>query len=295
MSSTPQSLRPPPSPNPIQHAFLWVHADPRHYQLIMLTALIIVGMTVFELPITPIHITLTVMTSCLVQLLGQCLIEKRPLNAIDLRSALITAGSLCLLLRVSHPLWMIAAALIAIGSKYIFRWKQRHIFNPANLAITAMILLTGQGWLSPGQWGNTLLMMGFIWALGGWIIFRAQRSDTTLSFLFTYIILLFARTLWLGDPVSIPLHQLQSGALLIFAFLMISDPKTTPLHPTHRTLFGALVAILTVTIQWNFFRPDALMLALTLGSLTVPLFNNIATRNTPSFLPYPQPQGASLS
>ena len=42
--------------------------------------------------------------------------------------------------------------------------------------------------------------------------------------------LVFGRSLWLGEPMSIPLHRLQNGALLLFTFFMISDPRTTPIR-----------------------------------------------------------------
>ena len=38
------------------------------------------------------------------------------------------------------------------------------------------------------------------------------------------------------------MKQLQSGALLLFTFFMISDPKTTPDSRVGRILFGVLVA-----------------------------------------------------
>jgi hypothetical protein len=55
--------------------------------------------------------------------------------------------------------------------------------------------------------------------------------------------LLFARALWLGDPATIPLHQMESGSLLIFAFFMISDPRTTPDSRAGRLLFALSVAL----------------------------------------------------
>ena len=72
---------------------------------------------------------------------------------------------------------------------------------------------------------------------------RAARSDVTLAFLVFYLALVVGRSLWLGEPLAIPLHRLQSGALLLFAFFMISDPKTTPDSRAGRILFAALVAL----------------------------------------------------
>jgi len=57
-----------------------------------------------------------------------------------------------------------------------------------------------------------------------------MRSDVSCAFIVSYAALLFGRAYWLGDPWSIPLKQLQSGALLLFTFFMISDPKTTPIR-----------------------------------------------------------------
>ena len=66
-------------------------------------------------------------------------------------------------------------------------------------------------------------------ALGWLVVHRAARSDVTWAFLAAYAALaLRPRLRGSGDPLAIPLHQLESGAFLIFAFFMISDPKTTP-------------------------------------------------------------------
>ena len=63
----------------------------------------------------------------------------------------------------------------------------------------------------------------------GWLVVnRAARSDVTYAFIVFYCALIFGRSLWLGEPLTIPLHRLESGALLLFTFFMISDPKTTP-------------------------------------------------------------------
>ena len=125
-----------------------------------------------------------------------------------------------------------------------------------------MIALTGQVWVSPGQWGS-VAFFGFLLAcLGGLVVNRAARSDVTYAFLAFYAGLVVGRSIWLGDPMSIPLHRLQSGALLLFAFFMISDPKTTPQSRAGRILFALLVALGAGFVQFVLFRPNGLLWSL---------------------------------
>jgi Na+-translocating ferredoxin:NAD+ oxidoreductase RnfD subunit len=72
---------------------------------------------------------------------------------------------------------------------------------------------------------------------------------------------------------SIPLHQLQNGALLIFAFFMISDPKTTPDAAAGRVLYAALVAGIAFIIQFVHYVPNGPILALVLSAPLVPLID----------------------
>ncbi len=102
---------------------------------------------------------------------------------------------------------------------------------------------------------------------------RAARADVTFAFLVAYAGLLVARSLWLGEPLSIPLHRLQSGALLLFAFFMISDPKTTPDSRAGRVLFAILVAWGAWYIQFRLFRTNGLLWSLAGFSLLVPIID----------------------
>ena len=67
-------------------------------------------------------------------------------------SVLISAMSLCLLLKTNHWSTSLLAAFFTVGSKYILRFRQKHIFNPSAFGLVATLLLTGDAWLSPGQW-----------------------------------------------------------------------------------------------------------------------------------------------
>ena len=199
-------------------------------------------------------------------------IIKRP---FDPRSPLISALSLTLLLRTGSVTLSIAAGVIAVASKYLIRWKGKHIFNPANFGLVILSLLFGAAWISPGQWGQATLFALLLLALGGVVTGKAKRWDVSLSLLGFYAAMVFGRALWLGDPLAIPIHQMQSGALLIFAFFMISDPKTTPNSRLGRVLFAALVAGVGFTIQFAFYNAAGIILALILCAPIVPLLDRI--------------------
>src|SRR2546426_235169 len=85
-------------------------------------------------------------------------------------------------------------------------------------------------------------LVGILASAGGLVVNRAARADVTWAFLAAHTAFLLGRTLWLGDPLAIPLHRLANGALVLFAFFMISDPRTTPDSRPGRILFAILVA-----------------------------------------------------
>lgn len=197
------------------------------------------------------------------------------LPAFDPKSALISGLSLCLLLRTGSTALAIAVAVATIASKFVLRVDGKHVFNPTNFGIVAALLLTDAAWVSPGQWGNAAFL-GFLFAcLGGLVVNRAARSDVTYAFLGFYLAVLFGRALWLGQPAAIPLHQLQSGAFLLFTFFMISDPKTTPDSRSGRILFAGLVALGTGFVTFVLYRTNGLLLSLAFLSPLVPLIDRL--------------------
>ena len=194
------------------------------------------------------------------------------LPVFDPTSALISSLSLCLLLRTNDLAVSAAAAVLTISSKFLVRWRHKHVFNPTNLAL-AVVLGTGLGWVSPGQWGQVAWCGFLIACLGTLVVTRAARADVTLAFLSFYVGLLTSRALWLGDPLTIPLHQLESGALLIFAFFMISDPKTTPDSRAGRIIYALCVALIAGYVQFGLFRPHGPLWGLIVCAPLVPLID----------------------
>src|SRR5438876_1134298 len=138
--------------------------------------------------------------------------------------------------------------------------------DPRHYQIAALSLLRG--------YGVVRLRFG-IACLGSVVVNRAARSDVTFAFLAAWAAIVFGRSAWLGEPMSIPLHRLENGMLLQFAFFMISDPRTTPASRAGRILFAALVALGAGYVQFKLFRTNGLLWSLALGTLAVPLLDRL--------------------
>ena len=252
---------------------LW--ADPRVYQIGTLAGLLIYGMGRLEFDITLTRAALLLFTVLATQWIGDRVTRSGAPFAMSARSALISGLSLCLLLRTNYAGLAMAAAIVTIASKFLVRVNGKHVFNPTNGGIVAMLLLSDQVWVSPGQWGAVAFFAFLMACAGSLVVNRAARSDVTYAFIGCYCALVFGRSLYLGEPFAIPLHRLESGAVLLFTFFMISDPKTTPDSRAGRVLFAALVAFVAWYIQFRLFRTNGLLWSLAACSALVPIVDRL--------------------
>ena len=233
--------------------------DPRILQIAFLGALIAAGAFLRDFSLRPGQIALTFAAALGTQRLLDRLTRK---PAPSLLSATITSLGLTLLLRADSLWAMPVAAVFAIASKFALRVRGKHLFNPANFGVgTALLILPGT-WISPGQWGNDVALAGWLVVLGGTVARSARRADISWLFLIFYLGALAARVAWLGQRWAVWTHQLSSGALLLFAFFMISDPMTTPSHPRGRAAHAAMVAAIAYAWGFGLFRTNAVLWAL---------------------------------
>jgi len=168
----------------------------------------------------------------------------------NLASAYITGISVGILIR-SPEYWVYAlTSAIAITSKYVIRWRGRHLWNPSNFAICVMLLLAPEyfGMLSV-QWGNDVLPMTIVWILGALITWRVRRLHITLSYVAAFVALAFVRSAITGHvflaevaPITGPMYQL-------FIFFMITDPKTTVKPVWAQCLVAVLVAVVEMMLR----------------------------------------------
>jgi hypothetical protein len=266
------------APSPPRQRLRALLKDPRHYQISVLSSLLLWGVVGLDLEVAPAVAVVALAVALGTQWLGGRLAGL----LFDPRSALISGLSLTLLLRTTSLAVAALAALLAIGSKFVIRVPSanggpgsKHVFNPTNVGIALVLLLSDRAWVSPGQWGSAALAGFAVACLGFLVVRRAERSDVTWAFLGFYSGLVLGRALWLGDPLEIPLHHLSSGAFLVFAFFMISDPKTTPDSRAGRVLFALLVALGAGFVHFVLFRPNGLIWSLVALAPLVPLIDRL--------------------
>jgi Na+-transporting NADH:ubiquinone oxidoreductase subunit NqrB len=248
-------------------------ADPRHDQILFLSLFLILGFLTRDWSLQPTVIGLCVFVCLATQLIlaRQQLTRSEAWNS--LKSSLITSLSLCLLLRTDQ-LWVYAlAGVLAIASKFVIQVNHKHVFNPANVGMMTAILLTQSAWVSPGQWGEEIWFAALFLALGGIVLRKVGRWDTTLAFLGSYALMEVARNVYLGWTWDVVFHRLSSGSLLLFALFMITDPRSIPNARVARILWAIAIAALTFVFRNVWFVSAAPFWALLVLSPCTPILD----------------------
>lgn len=251
-------------------------ADPRWLQIFLLSNFLIYGW-IFLGWDSEVSIYITAIAACLGTQYFFAYRFKLPNGSW--KSALISALGLCLLLKVNSWEWMALAGSLTISSKFLLRTSSKHIFNPTNFGIIALMLL-GQGWISPGQWGNGEIVASFITLGAAIVLFGVNRWDVAITFLISLFLFEAVRNIaWLGWSWDVVFHKFNSGTVLLFAFFMITDPRTSPNKRSGRILWGLMIAVLSFGLSQFFYFYQAPLIALFLVSLSTPLIDKYFKSN----------------
>jgi Na+-transporting NADH:ubiquinone oxidoreductase subunit NqrB len=217
--------------------------DKRYLAPILVTMVLIVGQISFGFLESWGRTFLAIATSIAVEmLLGRMIVGKWP----HLASAYISGISIGMLLR-SPEIWPYAlCAAISIVSKYVLRVDGRHIWNPSNFGIVAMLVLASDTVASLSvQWGNNLLPMVVVWAFGAIIIHSLGRFHITLTYVASFLVFAGVRHLVTGHPFLAEAAPLTGPMYQLYIFFMITDPKTT----VHGTRAQCLVAFCVAAME----------------------------------------------
>jgi Na+-translocating ferredoxin:NAD+ oxidoreductase RnfD subunit len=167
-------------------------------------------------------------------------------------SAYISGISVGILVR-SPAYWPYAlCSAISIMSKYVLRIKGRHLWNPSNFGISAMLFLVPETVASLSiQWGNYLLPMVVIWILGSVIIWRLRRFHITGIYVASFIAFAFLRSWMTGNPWRAEIAPITGPMYQLFIFFMITDPKTTVRSKKGQCIVVFLVALVEMVMRLN--------------------------------------------
>jgi Na+-transporting NADH:ubiquinone oxidoreductase subunit NqrB len=236
--------------------------DPRDYQISFLAIFLGLGLLTRDWSIKPELILVLISTCCLTQIVLTRQLTPTQNVWLSLKSALITSLGLALLLRADRVSTMILAGTLAIASKFIFTAHDKHWFNPANFGIIMALVLTPDAWISPGQWGDDWIYLLLFIGMGGIVLGKVGRWDTSMAFFSTYALLEIARNIWLGWTWDVSTHKLMSGSLLLFTLFMITDPRSIPNDRSARIGWSIAIAGLAFILRNYFYINEAIFIAL---------------------------------
>jgi len=184
-------------------------------------------------------------------------------------SSIITGLIIGFVLASDQPWWIfLVAAILAILSKYLIVFKKKHIFNPAALGIFLTLILCG----ASTQWNGTYLW--YILVPGG--IYFAQRFGklkVVISYLLVSLILFGAQAIAQRGSLGNVADYLS----YFYIFVMVIEPKTSPVKPRGQIIFGAGIAALIFMLTEFGANFDVELFSLLVLNIVVLLINNNGT------------------
>ncbi len=223
--------------------------DSRYLPPIFITTILLAGNLTFGMLESYQKTLLAIATSIVCELvLSKLLRGQWPHPA----SAYITGISVGILVR-SPAFWPYAlCAALSITSKYVIRVKGRHIFNPSNFGISAMLFLAPEAVATLSiQWGNYLLPMVVIWILGFVIVWRVKRLNISATYVISFLAFAFLRSRIVGSPWQSEVAPITGPMYQLFVFFMVTDPKTTVRSKKGQCIVVFLVAVVEMILRLN--------------------------------------------
>jgi Na+-translocating ferredoxin:NAD+ oxidoreductase RnfD subunit len=244
-------MTPPAAAQPIaaspRPAFWKRLLDSRFTPPVFITLILLIGNLSFGILESYQKTLLAIATAMVTEMvLGRIFLGKWPHPA----SAYITGISVGILLR-SPAFWPYAlCAALSITSKYALRVRGRHIFNPSNFGICALLFLASESVAGLSiQWGNNLASLIVIWVLGALILWRAKRFQITATYVVSFFLLALVRAHITGDPWMSEVSPITGPEYQLFMFFMITDPRTTVKSWKGQVAVAAAVAVVEMLLR----------------------------------------------
>ena len=173
-------------------------------------------------------------------------------KVVNLQSAYISGISLTLLIKPQGAaLWpFVLGGFLAISSKYVLRYRENHLWNPTNFAISALLLAAPEHVsVLSHQFGNDFTTNLVIWIFGLIIVARVGVLHITLTYAASFLALGAMRALVSGQPVIPELAPLTGPMYQLFVFFMITDPRTVVRGKRKQMVVAVLIAVMETLIR----------------------------------------------
>ena len=165
-------------------------------------------------------------------------------------SAYISGISAGILIRSPFMWPYFFTSFISILSKYVLRLKGRHIWNPTNFGVSAIVLLApATVTVLSIQWGNAVAPMVVIWLLGAVIVWRVGRAHISATYVAAFFVFSFVRSALTGVPWLATVAPITGPMYQLFIFFMITDPKTTVRSKKWQCVVVVMVAFVEMLLR----------------------------------------------
>jgi len=174
-------------------------------------------------------------------------------KVVNLLSAYISGISLTLLVKPQGgALWpFVIGGFIAIASKYVLRYRDNHLWNPTNFAVSALLLVAADRVsVLSHQFGNDVATNLVIWIFGLIIAARVGVLHITLTYVVSFLVLNTVRALSLGQPVLPEIAPITGPMYQLFVFFMITDPRTVVRGRGRQIVVAIIIAIMEMLIRF---------------------------------------------
>lgn len=166
---------------------------------------------------------------------------------------------------------LVTASAIAIASKFMVRYKGNNIFNPAVVGLLVALVAFGVGdnWWVTGPYPAFGVLLTFT-PLLAICAYDARRLIVGVSFSVT----MFVASLYMVGIGNLSASALWTAFISVnylLAFIMLSEPKTSPNKRHVQAIYGVSIAII-LSIMIFYRIPYALLIALVIGNIAYSVY-----------------------
>lgn len=197
-----------------------------------------------------------------------------------LGSAYVSGISVGILVR-SPLIWPFAlCAAISIASKYVLRYKGRHLWNPTNFGVVALIIIASDSAaILSIQWGNNMWAMFVIWIIGLLSLWKINRLNIPLTYIISFIVFAWVRSVYTGDAFLAEVAPLTGPMYQLFALFMMTDPKTTVKNRMGQNAVAFVIAFLELIFRLNEFVYAPFYALFIIGPIALVIEDYLNTQN----------------